>query len=226
MPIHSTIGPIRLTTFDHELAQTSDYKTVQQILLDLYYGGIVQKGSGYCISMSDMVRTLLIQKGIDTDIIECKLTILGQNPPGMTLIGHHGLRKTTNLNDADDIDTHVVCITKTQIPMLLDLSIFNCRPEIPFICERLNGSNVPNINDQSSDTIAKYEFDSSVWIYQTRETQRIPRQHQISIIDRIKTDIRVSNDIKWLKILNYLGISISLINFTVNLVIIYLTQSK
>ena len=205
-------------TLDKELAETDDYKTVQQVILDLYYGGIIQKGSGYCISMSDMIRTLLLQSGIDATLKECKLTIIKKNPPGLALIGYHGLRKSNNFSD---IDTHIVCVTNTTIPMLIDLSIHDFQPGIPFICERINGVNVKNITNQNSDVMSKYEFgDNSTWIYQTREVQRIPQQHQISIIDRFKTDAKVFDDIKWLKILSYFGIVFGLVNLTINIAIL------
>jgi len=208
-------------TLDKELAETPDYKTVQRVILDLYYGGIIQKGGGYCISMSDMIRTLLLQNGIDASLLECKLTIIKTNPPGLSLIGHHGLRKS---NDFSDIDTHIVCVTNTTIPMLIDLSIHDFQPGIPFICERINGVNIKDETDQSSDVISKYEFgNNSTWIYQTREVQRIPRQHQIGIIDRFKTDARVFDDIKWLKILSYLGVAFAVVNFVINVTILNIT---
>lgn len=207
----------KLTTFDTALAETKDYKLVHKFLIELWTSGIIQKGGGYCLSMTDMIRTILAQHNIDSDVVECKLTVMGQNPPGLLLVGHDGLRNSTQLTD---MDTHFVCVTKTEIPMLIDLSIFNVRPEIPFICERLNATN----ESLEEHLLAKYQYENSSWIYQAKEASRLPQTHQISMLNRIKNDLRVHRDINYLKSLGYVGLGLSIINFIINMTIL-LTQS-
>lgn len=203
----------KITTFDTALAETKDYKSVHKFLLELWTSGVIQKGSGYCLSMTDMIKTILAQHNIDSDVVECKLTVLSQNPPGLLLVGHDGLRNTTATTD---MDTHFICVTKTEIPMLIDLSIFNIRSEIPFICERLNATN----ESLEENLLAKYQYENSSWVYQAKAASRLPQVHQLSMLNKIKNDIRVNQDINYLKILNYFGIGFALINFVMNMVIV------
>jgi len=191
----------RFQTTDEILLNDPEYQKVYEVVKELWSSGIIQRGTGYCLAMSDMMVTLLAQKGINSHIQECKTTIIGINPPGLNLVGHTGLFPVNRV--PDDLDTHIVCITDTKTPMLIDLSLGAMRPEIPFICERVNGSGT---------TISEYDFGSSRWVYQSKGTGRLPEQHQKSMLERMGTDRGVTRDIRLLKILVILAITISTVN--------------
>jgi len=193
----------RFKSTDEELTNTEDYKKVHSVIMHLWQGGIIQRGRGYCLSMSDMIKTLLDQDGIACRLVECKLTVLGIDPPGILLVGHDGLNKAQQ--DINDIDSHMVCVTETKIPMLIDLSIIGVRPEVPYILERAS-------DKSDGETLAEYDFVDSKWIYQTKPTTRIPRQHQKSIVDRIQTDNNIFKRFKILTTLIVIALIISSMN--------------
>ncbi len=187
---------------DEELINSEDYKKIHVILMHLWQGGIIQRGRGYCLSMADMIKTLLEQEGIVCNLVECKLTVMGIDPPGILLVGHDGLNRAQQ--DINDIDSHMICITKTEIPMLIDLSVIGVRPEIPWIFERANGA--------KDGIIAEYDFGVSRWIYQHKPSTRLPGHHQKSIVERIKTDGGIFRKFKLLTVLIVIAMTISLVN--------------
>jgi hypothetical protein len=188
-----TAQQFRVTTTDTELAQTKDYQTVMTQINLLYNSGVVARGSGFCLSMSEMIRTLLVQQGISSRLVECKLTVMSKNPPRLSLIGHDNLTGNT-INDIRQMDVHVVCITDTEIPMLIDLSIAELRPEhTPYICER-----APSLE---SPAIAEYQWSDTTWVYQTKPVSQLPKMHQESIVDRFLTDRKIFRTLRTMTIL-------------------------
>lgn len=191
----------KFDTSNEELKNDEDYKVVSTMLLDLWNVGIIQRGGGYCVGMSDMFQRLLATRGIEAELKECKLTVIGIDPPGLMMVGHTGFGKRAA--DPLDVDSHVVCITKTKIPMLIDCSVFNIRPEIPWICEPLA---------DNKESILELDFGTSKWLYQEKEESRLPKEHQLSIVGRIKKDQKIDKSISFLKWLVILALGISSLN--------------
>jgi hypothetical protein len=114
---------------------------------------------------------------------------MSKDPPGLFLIGHSG--QISNFHQ--ELDTHVVVVTKTSIPMLIDLSIYGVLPNlVPYICER--------VTNMSSEDILSLDLGHSTWIYKIKEINKIPRMYQKSIVDRFKTDRSVQRSLLFLKI--------------------------
>lgn len=208
--------PAQSPTDDEELRNDPEYQKVIKHINSLWESGVIRRGSNHCLSMSDLIYNVLKLDGIKSRVVECKLTVLGVDPPGFSLVGHNGLMyRTGGALDPNNYDTHVICITETKIPMLIDLSINHLRKEVQFICERLNGDTVEVPDRPIKDkVIGYYNFGASIWTYQIKEKSplMIPELHQRSIIDRIRTDQKIANAIKWLFILNIIGIAITLAN--------------
>jgi hypothetical protein len=177
-------------TRDKELLRTKEYQTVVDVVKKMWDSEVIHRSTGYCFSVSDMVRTLLLHEGIHSKIVECQLTVINTDPPGFVMLGydHHVKNK--------EVPTHVVCVTDTEIPMIIDLSIGYIQPDaVPFIVERAS----PNPNMKES--IAEIKFDHATWHYTHKRDQYFPKFHQESIIDRIATDRKVKREIGWLKLL-------------------------
>jgi hypothetical protein len=174
----------RWTTTDEALLSDPDYQKVITIIHELWNSGIIQRGNGHCYSMSDIISKLLKLNGIDCYLEECSLMILQKNPPELHLVGYPG---TDVADPLDEIVTHVVCITKTDKPLLIDLSISNFIEGIPYVCEKITLSNEVEISN--------FEFDNCFFKYSRRSHVQVPLLHQQSIIDRIKTDRKIFSDI-------------------------------
>lgn len=188
-------------TKDKELLKNKDYITVMQLIKHLWESGVIVRGSGFCFSMSDMVKKLLKIEGISCKLVECDLMICNKKRPSLSLIGldHH------MDSSYESINSHVVCVTETEIPMIIDLSVFHFRDlsEKCFICERLS--------DGNGSTLAYLDLDGITWEYNIKENQTLPELHQQSILDRIKTDIKIFDKIHYInKILIFLFILTSL----------------
>ena len=110
-------------TTDEKLKQSSDYKKVATIIYKLIEGGVTFAAKGYCISMSDIVYTLLKQNKIPCKIVECHLAITSKVSNQVYTMGFDGLK-----DDPNKADTHVVVVTETAIPMIIDVSIAHLLP--------------------------------------------------------------------------------------------------
>lgn len=188
-------------TQNQELKQTKDYQTVAKIIFKLIEGGVTFAAKGYCISMSDIVYTLLQQNKIPCKIVECHLAITSKVKNEIYTVGFDGLK-----DDPNKADTHVVVITETEIPMVIDVSIahllpFNLQGVIDAIDTVDHGGIFANIAHESVDLT-----------YQHKKQHSIPMLHQRSIVDRIQTDVKIFNNLRWLRWMIITAISISLLN--------------
>lgn len=188
-------------TKDKELFKNKDYITVMQLIKHLWETGVIIRGSGFCFSMCDIVKKMLKVEGISCKLVECDLMICNKNRPSLSLIGldHH------TDSSYESINSHVVCITETEIPMIIDLSLFHFRDlsERPFICERICEGN--------GSTLAYLDLDGITWEYNVKQNPILPELHQQSILDRIKTDSKIFNRINYInKLLIFLFILTSL----------------
>jgi len=191
---------------DRNTALNQDYYIkVKQTIDDLIHSGMLRFGSGYCLSMSDVILKLLHKEGINAEMVECNLMVMMKSPPGLVLVGYKGFMENT-LGSGQKIDNHVVCVTKTKIPILIDLSVSHIDANVPFICE-------PILDEHKHTDLAEFDFESSTWTYQSRNDSELPKLHQKSIINRIKTDIRVDNEIKFIKYFLFVLFTVSSLNF-------------
>lgn len=169
---------------DEELKNTLEYQKVMGIINGLWQGGTIKRAPGYCLSVSDMMLKLLNTQGVKSRLAECSVTVITQDPPTISMIGHDGVK--TGMKD--EMDNHIVVITDTEIPMLIDLSVFHFSEltNKPFIVERLSPSETCNLSE--------YTFENSRWMYEEKLDSKVPYLHQQSILDRINLDKKVEKN--------------------------------
>jgi hypothetical protein len=200
--------------FDNSVVTDPQFQIVKQVIDSLWESGIIQRGAGYCLGMSDIMQKMLEARGVKSDIVECKLLVLKKNPPGIHLIGQDKIFTDGNVDSGKTkIDTHVVLITKTKIPMLIDTSIGHISPNIPYVCGAVNGKN---------HTLAEYNIDDSEWVYLKKPVEVLPELHQKSLLERIRTDFEVAHTLKLMKYIVIGLIGMSVINFTLNITTVVL----
>lgn len=193
-------------TTNKNLLETKEYKIVTESIRNLWDAGIIQRGSGYCHSISDMIYKILIANDIKCRLMECSLTVATKNPPSLVLVGEEHVYSSKQTREhINMMNTHVVCITNTPVRMIIDLSVNDFFPKtnIPYVCEEL-------VEDESSSIpgIYKINYPNSTWIYHEKRESKIPQIHQESIIKRYKTDEIIFNKFK---VINRLLISICII---------------
>jgi hypothetical protein len=189
----------------HSATQTEYYKKVKSLVDGLHSVGMLENGSGYCLSMSDIIHKLLHKEGIKSRLVECSLMVTLKNPPSLYLMGYPGFNG--NHFDSDKmLQTHIVCVTETEVPILIDLSISHIDKNIPFIC-------APITKKEEHTNIAEYDFETSTWTYQEKVDTELPKLHQRSILDRIEQDNKVTRQIHFIKSFMFVLLTLSSLNF-------------
>lgn len=211
----------KMNTYDNVKSQDY-YNVILEVMNYIKNTGLLERGSGYCFSMSDIISKLLSKEGIESELVECNLMVMRKSPPGLYLIGYPGFAEDTD-NKNNTIQNHVVCITKTPIPILIDASLNYVDSQHEFICEPIYKD---YIKGKEETTIAEFEFENSSWNYQKRSVSDLPILHQKSIIDRIKTDIRFEKELRFLKKFLYIMFTVSFLNFSRGMYDFYLTFIK
>ncbi len=189
-----------IENIDTDLSKTYYYKKIKEFIDDMLQSGVIFRSNGQCIAMSDLISKFLTKHGIKNKIVECSLSVFDGDKKNFHLVGV----PNKNTNKPVDIDTHVICLTETEIPLLIDLSVGYINPSVPFIFRR--------VENQSENIISSFDLEGTTWTYFNKDIQLIPRLHQNSIIDRINTDKKIENEIKFLKIFLIIGVTISSLN--------------
>lgn len=188
-----------IITDDESLKQTQDYKNVNEVISRLVSTGLARMGEGYCISVSDILYNILSQSKIKCHLVEVQLSIVNQITEETYMIGYE---TTYQQNTHKKVSTHVVVVTDTEIPMLIDMSIAHRLPgEYQVVIAKAG-----NIGNK---VLTTFEYENTGFIYQEKKDGvGIPAMHQTSILDRIATDQKIFDSIKQLKYLNYIGITL------------------
>jgi hypothetical protein len=183
---------------DQELVETEEYGVVISVVKELHGFGVLQRASGNCFAISDIVSKLLKSKGIGNKIVECNLLVVNKSTNSIHFVGY----EENNLPNTK-ITSHVICVTETKVPILIDLSVPYLSVEKPYIIERVNGKD---------RNIAEYNFSDTEWFYSEKLYSHLPLLHQQSILDRIQTDQnvdkRIENSEKQIKVIQRIVITI------------------
>jgi hypothetical protein len=191
---------------NHPVVETEYFKTIKSVVDNLNSSGMMEAGSGYCLSMSDIVLKLLHKEGIKARLVECNLMVTLKNPPGMFLMGYPGFNQN-NYTSEKMMQTHIVCVTETEIPILIDTSISHIDKDIPYIC-------APILKNYEHANLSEYDFETSTWTYtQKLDTDiELPKLHQKSILDRIKKDTEIQNQINFIRNFMFVLLTVSGLN--------------
>ena len=182
------------------LKSTSEYKTVSELVQNLIESGLSKMGEGYCISVSDIVFNILNQHGIKAHLMEVQLSAVDHINDRHYMVGFN---TTFQQNSHTQVSTHVVVITDTEVPMLIDLCIAHRLPQ-GYQCI------IDKAINEGDKVLCKVEHNGWSYIYQEKkEGIGIPQLHQISILERISTDKKIFDEMKSLKTLNVIGIGLS-----------------
>lgn len=189
-----------IITTDEALKQDEDYKIIKKHISRLIESGLSKMGEGYCISVSDIIFNVLKQNGIKCSIVEVQLSIFDKKKDTTSMVGFN---TTFTRSDHEKVSTHIVVVTHTKIPILIDMSIGHHLPgNYQCVMEK--------VDDGGSKVICTTEKDGHTLIYQEkRDGISIPSLHQISILDRMETDRRIFSTLDKLRHLNYIGIVLS-----------------
>lgn len=189
-----------ITTSDI-LQHNDDYLKVKEIVESLIESGLSKMGEGYCISVSDILFNMLNQNGIKCHLLEVQMSAVDNINNETYMVGFN---TTFQQNSHTRVSTHVVVVTDTEIPMIIDLSIAHRLPH-GYQCI------IDKAINEGDKVLCKVEFRGWSYIYQEKKDGiGIPQLHQISILERIDTDKKIFEEMKQLKMLNIIGITVSI----------------
>lgn len=195
---------------DPEICKTDYYKSVYKCFTKLWQLGILYRSAGQCLALSDLMQKFLKGEGIESELFECNLMVQNKQTDNYTFIGYeYDHTVDYNCNPTDSISNgilkdHVVVITKTEIPILIDLTCSFIDQNYPFIIQ-------PILNTvEGKITI---DLPTSEWVYSRKNHSHLPVLYQDSILNRIKKDIEIDKN---------LNLMLSKINL-INKIIIVLT---
>lgn len=204
-------------TTDKELLADADYQTCLTAVEMLRISGMVQHAAGNCIAMSELFQHTLREVGISSRLLECKLVMaITNNGTGKELryLGFNGIDNTAGF-----VDTHVVLITETKIPMLIDLSIAHMLlGERIWVMERVLSTD--------PDVISKITFNDSTLTYSTKKAPRLLGLHQTTLLERITQELQIKKSIAFLKRAVMVITTLAIINFTLNISILTLKYTE
>jgi hypothetical protein len=154
---------------------------IRQVIEDLVDRGVVANSENNCMGMSKIVQIMLAKMGISSHLIECELTIINRQPPNIIQIGHD--RSVS----PGQLATHVVVITDTDPPYLIDASIAHLTmPYRMYVLEQLS------TNDE-------YVLEGNTWIYHEKDTNLFPSVLQGHMLTRMVYDLEIKTSIQWLQ---------------------------
>ena len=198
-------------TNDVEVEKLPQYNIIIDLVERLNRSGVLLNLHGNCLAAADMVSAMLLQSGIESVITECQALVRTEEN-GQSLFNLVGY---DSFSFSGQVDTHVVVITKTDVPILIDLSISQYLPEThPFVVEKVNSSD-PNL-------LASYELDNCHIVYQNKRNIRLPSLHQKTIIQRIAEDEKSKKKIKNITTIVFALLVFTLLNFAANALIVLL----
>lgn len=188
-------------TQNEELKKSDDYKKIVTVLNKLDQSGVMWLGRGHCISMSEIIRTALSEIGVNSRIVECQLMIINNvnDPPFISTVGYDGVC------NPGEIDTHVVCVTDTKIPIIIDGSIGHRLPESNRIV-------IEELISNSNRVFCESTLNGIKLVYQQKSNPKVAMQYQKSILERIETDKNVFYNIGFLKTLVAIALVVSTLN--------------
>lgn len=176
---------------------------IKQVLSEFVENNGLTLGQGYCISTTDMISSSLRHRGIKSKMIEVTLTYSVTTTDGKLITDFVGFE---DIPQPGKIDTHVVLITETTPPYLIDGSIQHMMPpNVHAVVEEI----VVN-----SDVLLHTKFENyGIQVtYKLKAQQKVPVLYQKSIIDRIQTDAKIFNNLKLLKILIVIALVLGSVN--------------
>lgn len=188
-------------TTSERIKNTAEYAKIKTVLDRMDRANLIWLGRGQCIGMSDVICTALHQVGIKSKMVECQIVVTNNNvaPSESVSIGYD--------NSAQDgqIDTHVVVITDTDIPMVIDASISYLLPAAKSIL-------VDEVVDEPNRIFCNVKSGGFELTYQKRLTNKVIFEHQRSILERIETDKNIFKNLGFLRTLVAIALVVSSLN--------------
>jgi hypothetical protein len=197
-------------TVDEQLKSHPNFKNIESTLDRLCTDDVVQRLPGNCISACDILQNVLSFYDINSKILECQAMAVKENKDtkNFCFVGFSDLAKKDGV-----VDSHVVIITQTEPPIIIDASIGHLLPQKNKILVKV-------LDNLDPDIIGKFEIEDVTITYHHKKNIRLPVIHQKNLVDRIQEHMNFDKKIKLVsKILMIIG-SLTAVNFLFNMTLL------
>lgn len=200
-------------TNNESLKKHKNFKEIKASIEQLISTGIVNRLPGNCVAACDVLQNILSFHGIPSKIIECHAIAMKKNSKELDFcfVGFDDVNSVHN----NLVDSHVVIITQTDVPILIDASIGHLLTNNVKII-------VQEIQKIYTDIIAEVVVEDIKLTYSQKKNIKLPSIHQKNMVERIKQELEVKKKMDLgFKIIITIA-CFSLINFTANTILIFL----
>lgn len=195
---------------DQGLENDIDYQAIRAVIKKMNESGLLEGAAGNCIGISEILQHLLGEIGINSRLIECKLLSTDRQGNAIRDFQFIGYNADHRLRDQGWVDTHVVLITETNIPQLIDLSV-------PHLLKNGKKWVHDRVNSIDPEIVSEYHYGDQHLMYSVKKNIRLIGMHQTSLVDRIDSEQKIKKQIlqqrHWLIALILFGA----INFALNI---------
>jgi hypothetical protein len=195
-----------------KLLLSPQFLKIQETLTKIHASGVSVNFPGNCISTAEMLQSVLQDQGIETQITEVQLVITRNTglEAEYLFVGYD------NQSFAGQIDTHVVLITKTEQPILIDASLGHVLPtDHPWVVEYLP-------LNHKVEMLAEYTVANLHLAYTRKKIPRLANLHEKTILQKTLDDLSLRRDLRTIRFVVFIAIGIGMINFTLNMTLIIL----
>lgn len=195
---------------DARLERDRDYAVIRSVIVKMRDQGLLEGAAGNCIGISEILQHLLGEIGINSRLIECKLLSTDRDGASIKDFQFIGYNADHRLREQGWVDTHVVVITETEIPQLIDLSI----PHLLRGRQWLHDS----VNSVDPEIVSEYHYGGQHLIYSVKKNIRLLGMHQTSLIDRLDSERKIKAQMlrqtRWLWALALFGLLNLILNIS------------
>jgi hypothetical protein len=213
-PKHGTnaSGKPKRYSYDKKLDRHKHMKYIAECLDRLDNSDVLERLPMNCISACDIIQNMLMFYGIPSKIVECQAIAIKETPTfkDFSFVGFNEIDKHPHT-----VDSHVVVVTQTEPPIMIDAAVGHLLPADKQIV-------VAELVSVDPDLIAEVKIDEVKFQYLPKKTIRLPGLHQKNLVDRMKSDMRLSETIDTLKVMVYLSVGLSVVNMMFNISILWL----
>lgn len=196
---------------NNELFNSPENTKILEVVNSLYESGVAINFAHNCIAACDIIQAALHNIGIKSKIVEVQLNIFRNDGNGNNDYLYIGY---DSVSFPGEVDTHVVIVTETKDPILIDLSLGHVLP---------NDKNRVLVKCNPKEKfIASLDIGSLKLSYFIKSSIKLPALHQKNIVERIIEDRKTREVLENLRIFIFFLMTISIINFTLNSVLIVL----
>ena len=175
-------------------------------------GEMIKRFAGNCVSASDIIQNVLGFYGIKAKTHECQAF-------AMKAVGDKRAFSFIGLNDVgvtpNHVDTHVIVITQTEPPLLIDGSLGYMLPSDEQILIR-------PLTAFDPDVIGEFEVGDITLQYRQKRNIRLPGLHQKNLLEKMQAEQQQQQRLTFLQRVVTIIATFSMINFCLNMAQIYL----